>query len=215
MAFKARSLPLPPPPVLFTPEKTRSKSISEFMECCKTSLSLVDWMQEGSRFKSIQKDLKQEGVSNVFSEASRRAIKDMGNIELYELGETVRPTQCPTCLRRSTEETVYCVCGKCLMPSPEQTERIKNPIDIIADLVYVVKRGVRGVRHGPENWQYHHWKAKDAPKTTRKEGTQPSGRDGKKTHHIEKLNRYMDELSSSTAFSWTASKTTTRSLATF
>ena len=65
-----------------------------------------------------KKDLKQEGVSNVFSEASKRAIKEMGNIELYELGETVRAAQCPTCLRHSKVGAVYCVCGKCLMPSP-------------------------------------------------------------------------------------------------
>ena len=35
------------------------------------------------------KDLKQEGISNVFSEASRRTIKEMGKIEFFELGETV------------------------------------------------------------------------------------------------------------------------------
>ena len=65
--------------------------------------TLVDRLRDGSRSKAIQKDLKQEG-SNVFSEASKRAIKDMGNIELYELGETVRTTQCPTCFRHSEKE---------------------------------------------------------------------------------------------------------------
>ena len=87
-------------------------------------------------------DLKQEGVSNVFSEASKRAIKEMDNIELYELGETVRTTKCPTCLRHSKEGTVYCVSGECLLPSPEQTERIKNRIDIISDPLYRLLRWI-------------------------------------------------------------------------
>ena len=102
------------------------------------------------------------------SQASKRAIKEMGNIELYDLGETVRTTQCPACLRHSKEGTVYCVCGKCLMPSPDQTESIKYRIDIISDPLYVVQQGVRGVRHGPGEWQYHHWKAQDATKNVRK-----------------------------------------------
>ena len=51
--------------------------------------TLVDRLQDGYRTKSIVNDLNQDGFSNVFSEASRRKIKEMGNIELYELGETV------------------------------------------------------------------------------------------------------------------------------
>ena len=43
--------------------------------------TLVDRLQGGYRTKSIMNDLKQDGISNVFSEASRRKIKDMGNIE--------------------------------------------------------------------------------------------------------------------------------------
>ena len=49
---------------------------------------LVDRLQDGCRDKSIIKDLRQEGVSNLFSEESKRKLKEMGNIELYELSET-------------------------------------------------------------------------------------------------------------------------------
>ena len=52
--------------------------------------NLVDRLQDGYRDKSIIKDLKQEGGSNVFSEDSKRKLKQMGNIELYALSETVR-----------------------------------------------------------------------------------------------------------------------------
>ena len=86
----------------------------------------------------------------------------MGNIELY------RKTQCPTCLKHSKEGTIYCGCGKCLMPSPGQREKIKNRTDILADLQNVVKRVKAGERHGPEEWHYHHWKAADASRNGRK-----------------------------------------------
>ena len=65
----------------------------------------VDGLQDGCHDKSIIKALKQEGVSNVFSEESKRKLKEMGNIELYELGETVRTTQCPFCLKHFKEGT--------------------------------------------------------------------------------------------------------------
>ena len=59
------------------------------------------YCEDGYRDKSIMKHFKQEDVSNVFSEESKRKLKEMDNIELYELSETVRTTQCPTCLRHS------------------------------------------------------------------------------------------------------------------
>ena len=50
--------------------------------------NLVGRLQDGHRDKSIIK---------------KRKLKEMGNIELNELGESVGTTQCPTCLRQSEE----------------------------------------------------------------------------------------------------------------
>ena len=51
-------------------------------------------------------------------------------------------------LEISTEGTVYCSCGTCLimwnmslMHSPEQTQKINNQIDIILNCLYVIKQG--------------------------------------------------------------------------
>ena len=44
--------------------------------------TLVDRLQDGYRTMSIMNDLKQDGTSNEFSEASRGKIKEMGNTEL-------------------------------------------------------------------------------------------------------------------------------------
>ena len=92
----------------------------------------------------------------------------MGNIELYELSETLRTTQCLACLRHSKEGTSYCGCGKCLIPLQEHTDNIKRRFDILADPLLVVKRGRAGELHGPQEWQYHHWKVVDAAKKCKK-----------------------------------------------
>ena len=63
-----------------------------------------------------------KGTSNEFSEASRRTIKELGNIELYDLGEISQTVQCTTCLKYSKEGAFHCTCGVCLVLSPEQTE---------------------------------------------------------------------------------------------
>ena len=62
------------------------------------------------------------------SEESRRV---MATLSFYKLGETSRKIQCPSCWTYSKEGSVYSPCGICLMPSPEQPEKIKNRIDII------------------------------------------------------------------------------------
>ena len=47
------------------------------------------------RYKTDTATSQQEGVSNVFSKESKRKLKEMDNIELHELSETIRTTQCP------------------------------------------------------------------------------------------------------------------------
>ena len=49
--------------------------------------SSVDKLQAEYHTTSIIDDLEKKGTSNVFSEASRRTLKELGNIELFELGE--------------------------------------------------------------------------------------------------------------------------------
>ena len=51
---------------------------------------LVHRVQDGYRDKFIITDWKQKGESNVFREDSKRKLKDMCNVELSELSETVR-----------------------------------------------------------------------------------------------------------------------------
>ena len=167
--------------------------------------NLVDRLQDGYRDKSIIKDLQQEGVSNVFSEESQRKMKDVGNIELYELSETVRTTQCPICLKHSKEGTFYCGCGNCLIPSQEHADKIRRRIDILAELPYIVKRGrhsdVMGMKSGNtitgQQWTL--------PKIAIIEGFRQLQEDGQTQLPTDTLNKNVDRLSN-TACSWTTSR---------
>ena len=118
----------------------------------------MDKLQDGDRTNSIINDLGKKGIFNIFSEASKRTIKERDDIEFFELGETVRTTQCPSCSRYSKEGTVYCLCGKCLVPPSEQTEKIKKRID------QVIQENVVDQKQ----WQHDHWKAKDAAEGAKK-----------------------------------------------
>ena len=58
---------------------------------------LVDKLPTGCQTESIIKDLRKTGKFNGFSEASRGTMKELGNIELYELGEISKTVQCQAC----------------------------------------------------------------------------------------------------------------------
>ena len=110
--------------------------------------TLVGKLQDGYRTKSI---------SNTFSEASRLTIKEMGNIELYESCETFRT------IPKKEQSTAY---WNMSYASLEQTEKIKNEIDIFSNPLYIIKDGQSG--DGPAQWQNDHWKATDATRGVKK-----------------------------------------------
>ena len=50
---------------------------------------LVKKMESYPHRQEIQADLQQNKADNPFSEKSKKVIKDMGNVELFELCETI------------------------------------------------------------------------------------------------------------------------------
>ena len=48
--------------------------------------------------QSLQDDLQQNNAHNPFGGKSKKIIKDVGNVELFELFETDPKTQCKECL---------------------------------------------------------------------------------------------------------------------
>ena len=71
---------------------------------------LVGKLQDGYRTKSIMDDWSRKEHPTCSAKLQRRTVKEMGNIELFELGEISKTVQCPTCLRYSKERPVYCLC---------------------------------------------------------------------------------------------------------
>ena len=62
-----------------------------------TIQEVVENLRKGSRTKSIREDLRKQENSTIFSEESRRIIHEMGNIELYELGQMTSTVPCHEC----------------------------------------------------------------------------------------------------------------------
>ena len=56
-----------------------------------------------------QVDLQQNNVYNAFSNNSKAVIREMGNVELFELCETIPKVQCSQCLLYWNQGMIYLV----------------------------------------------------------------------------------------------------------
>ena len=107
---------------------------------------------------AIQADLQQNNVYNPFSKNSKAMIREMGNVELFELCETVPKVQCSHCLLYWNQGIVYCTCGQCLIYSEARRIFNKPRLDALSIPHYVIKKdATHGARHGKTEVQreYH------------------------------------------------------------
>ena len=66
---------------------------------------------------ALQADLQQNNIYNPYKENSKAMIRELGNVELFELCETVPKVQCSHCLLYWNQGIVYCICGQFLVDS--------------------------------------------------------------------------------------------------
>ena len=59
---------------------------------------LVKKIETHPHRQALQADLQQNNADNPFSEKSKKMIRDKGNVELFELCETIPKKQCSECL---------------------------------------------------------------------------------------------------------------------
>ena len=87
-------------------------------------------------------------------------IRDMGNVELFELCEINPKVQCPECLLYWTQAIVYCTCGHLLRENRSSRRIHRWQLDILSIPNYVIKK-VRphGNRHGKTEEQRAHFVA--------------------------------------------------------
>ena len=147
--------------------KQRStKLISEFQDC-----HMQLWKKQNiSEFKSLWKrsknhprrealhaDLQQNSVYNPFSKNSNEMIRELGNVELFELCETTPKVQCSHCLLYWNHGIVCCTCGQCLIYSESRRKFNKRRLDALSIPNYVIKKGPNhGARHGKTKKQTEH-----------------------------------------------------------
>ena len=76
---------------------------------------------------------------------------------------------CQACLKYSPEGLLHCSFGVCFMPSPELRSRIKTQFESMSVPYYIARVDFsRGGNIARAQWQYDHWKAQDAKRSTTK-----------------------------------------------
>ena len=98
----------------------------------------------------------------IFTEESSRVIYEMGNVELFELGQISMTVQCHFCLRHVPQGLKFCGCGVSLRLDEGTINRITARCQALVSPYYVARMGSRGKKHGEAQWQQDHYKAMDA-----------------------------------------------------
>ena len=78
---------------------------------------LVKKIESHPHREALQADLQQNNVYNPFSDDSKAMTREMGNVELFELCETIPKVQCSECLLYWNQGVIYCTCGHLLVES--------------------------------------------------------------------------------------------------
>ena len=110
------------------------------------------------RREAHQADLQQNNVYNPFSNNSKAMIRELGNVELFELCETIPKVQCSHCLLFWNQGIICCTCGQFLVESESRRKFDKRRLDALSIPHYVIKTGLcHGARHGKteEQKEYH------------------------------------------------------------
>ena len=85
-------------------------------------------------------------------------FRKLGNVELFELCETITKVQRSQCLLYWDQAIVYCTCGQFLVESESRRKSTKLRLDALSVPHYVIKKGhCHGARHGKteEQKEYH------------------------------------------------------------
>ena len=119
---------------------------------------LVKKIENHPHREALQANLQQNTVYNPFSKNSKEMIRELGNVELFELCQNIPTVQCSHCLPYWNQGIVYCACGQFLVESESRIKFNKLRLDALSIQHYVIKKGrCHGARHGKtkEQKEYH------------------------------------------------------------
>ena len=78
---------------------------------------LVKKIESHPHREAFQDDLQQNNVYNPFSDDAKAMIRELSNIELFELCQTKPKVQCSQCLLYWNQGVICCTCGRLLVES--------------------------------------------------------------------------------------------------
>ena len=78
---------------------------------------LVKKIESHPHREALQADLQQNHVYNPFSDDSKAMVREKGNVELFEVCETVPKVQCSECFLYWNQGVIDCTCGHLLVES--------------------------------------------------------------------------------------------------
>ena len=78
---------------------------------------LVKRIENYRHREALHADLQQNNVDNPFSKNSKAMIRELGNVELFDLCQTIPIVQFSHCYLYWNQGIVYCTCGQCLIDS--------------------------------------------------------------------------------------------------
>ena len=71
---------------------------------------LVKKIESHPHREALQADLQQNSVYNPFSDDAKAMIREMSNVELFELCEIIPKVQCSECLLYWSQGVIHCTC---------------------------------------------------------------------------------------------------------
>ena len=101
---------------------------------------LVKKIESHPHRRALQADLQRNNAYNPFSEESKVRIRDMGNVELFELCETTLKVQCSECILYWNQGIVCCTCGHLLKESEASQHFHQWRLDAFSIENYVIKK---------------------------------------------------------------------------
>ena len=130
---------------------------------------LVKKIESHPHRRALQADLQQNNAYNPFGDESKAIICEMGNVELFELCETIPIVQCSGCLLSWNQGVIYCKCGHLFVESESSQKSHTLRLDALSIPHYVIKKGrPHGARHGKTEEQKEYHTAFNAWKRCRK-----------------------------------------------
>ena len=93
-------------------------------------LQLIRKITRHPQQEAVQNDLDKQQSFNAFSDESKNAIMDAGNIEISEIVNAEPKWQCKVCLNHCSTGVIYCVCGRLMTKdSAENRKKISAILD--------------------------------------------------------------------------------------